>query len=151
MPTNIMLHGMTGMRQKWDEWHWNDGMRRSLRQPNRHLIQLILMSFVSFRHHPKAVYNGDDSLMTPKWGPRQDRSGQLSLFGYIHHDENLIVWNCNVPQWLQTLKPNDMVTQCSSWTMLVWWTSKITGGGVKMKHRHYQQQPLPFSPFVIWS
>ena len=70
---------MTGMRQKWDEWHRNDGMRPSLRQPNFHLIQLILMSFVSFWHHPIAVYNGDDSLMTPKWGPRQDRSWQLSL------------------------------------------------------------------------
>ena len=84
MPTNIILHGMTGMRQKWDEWHRNDGMRKSLRQPNRHLIQLILMSFVSFRHHPIAVYNGDDSLMTPKWGPRQARSWQLSLY---HHDQ----------------------------------------------------------------
>ena len=79
MTTDIIRHGMTGMRQKWDEWHRNDGMRPSLRQPNFHLIQLILMSFVSFRHHPKAVYNGDDSLMTPKWGPRQDRSWQLSL------------------------------------------------------------------------
>ena len=38
------------------------------------------MSFVSFWHHPIAVYNGDDSLMTPKWGPRQARSWQLSLF-----------------------------------------------------------------------
>ena len=52
--------------------------RRSDSQ-NRHLIQLILMSCVSFRHHPIAVYNGEDSLMTPKWGPRQVRSGQLSL------------------------------------------------------------------------
>ena len=82
MTTDIIRHGMTGMRQKWDEWHRNDGMRPSLRQPNPHLIQLILMSFVSFWHHPIAVYNGDDSLMTPKWGPRQDRSGQLSLEQY---------------------------------------------------------------------
>ena len=79
MTTDIIRHGMTGMRQKWDEWHRNDGMRPSLRQPNFHLIQLILMSFVSFWHHPIAVYNGDDSLMTPKWGPRQARSWQLSL------------------------------------------------------------------------
>ena len=71
---------------EWQEWGKNEmndiGMtewdRRSDSQ-NRHLIQLILMSCVSFRHHPIAVYNGEDSLMTPKWGPRQVRSGQLSL------------------------------------------------------------------------
>ena len=53
MTTDILRDGMTGMRQKWDEWQRKEKMRWSLRQPNRHILHFILMSLFFLWQHPK--------------------------------------------------------------------------------------------------